>query len=108
MTQKKTTAAKTAVAEAENDLIDELKNVVAQAQDILESTADDQLEKAEIIREKLTEALRELNAGVEQATRQARSGLAAAEDRIRDNPLAAVGIAAGIGVLIGLILNRGR
>ena len=108
MTQKKAAAAKNAAIEAENDLIDELKSVVAQAQDILESTADDQLEKAEIIREKLTEALRELNSGVELATQQARSGLEAAEDRIRDNPLAAVGIAAGIGVLVGLILNRGR
>ena len=108
MTQKKTATAKTTAAEAQNDLIDELKNVVAQAQEILESTADDQLEKAEIIREKLGDALRELNAGVEQATQQARSGLEAAEDRIRDNPLAAVGVAAGIGVLIGLMLNRGR
>ena len=108
MTQKKAAAVKNAATEVENDLIDELKNVVAQAQDILESTADDQLEKAEIIREKLTEALRELNSGVEQVTRQARSGLEATEDRIRDNPLAAVGIAAGVGVLIGLILNRGR
>ena len=43
-----------------------------------------------------------------QAQESLRQGAAHTETRIKEHPFAAVGIAAGIGFLIGLLINRKR
>jgi ElaB/YqjD/DUF883 family membrane-anchored ribosome-binding protein len=42
----------------------------------------------------------------DEAAAKARAGAGAAEDYVRDNPWQAVGIAAGLGLLIGLLIGR--
>lgn len=49
-----------------------------------------------------------LRQNVAHAPDAVRDGIAQTEDRIRDKPLTAIGIAAGVGLLLGLLINRGR
>jgi ElaB/YqjD/DUF883 family membrane-anchored ribosome-binding protein len=40
------------------------------------------------------------------AAQQTREAAKAADDYVRENPWTAVGIAAGVGILIGVLINR--
>ncbi len=62
--------------------------------------------KARVARDKLNSVIDELGGKADQVDKAVRKNVADTEDRIRENPLAAVGIAAGVGLLIGLLLNR--
>ncbi len=53
------------------------------------------------------ETLRSLADGLEGAEDAVREGLGKAEETIREHPLLAVGVAAGLGFLLGVLL-RGR
>ena len=51
-------------------------------------------------------AQRTVRKGWAQAESSVRTGVAHTETQIKENPWAAVGIAAGVGVLLGLLINR--
>jgi ElaB/YqjD/DUF883 family membrane-anchored ribosome-binding protein len=78
---------KEAPMEAAGDkLMQELRDVVAAAEEMLAAGADS--ERVKEIRERLAGAGEEL------------------EGRIRKHPYAALGIAAGVGLIIGILLTR--
>lgn len=52
--------------------------------------------------------VRALGSGVEDAEESVRDGLVQAEETIRRHPLAALGVAAGVGFLVGVLVSRGR
>lgn len=75
--------------------------------------------KASEARDKLNAVLADLRVKAQQteqairknlvhAEQSVREGVAHTETRIKENPFAAVGIAAGIGFVIGLLVNRNR
>lgn len=71
-------------------------------------TVDAVYEKARIARDKLNAALGELGTKAEHAGQQVRRGVAQTENKIKEHPFAAVAVAASIGIVIGLLLNRKR
>jgi ElaB/YqjD/DUF883 family membrane-anchored ribosome-binding protein len=71
-------------------------------------TVDTIYEKARVARDKLNAALGELGAKADQAEKQVRRGVAHTESQIKEHPWASVALAAGLGVVIGLLLNRRR
>lgn len=108
MVQKKTDL-REALTDTREALVEELKAAIAQAEEAIHSAADEQfVEKARAIRAQLSQSLTELDAGMARTRHQLQAGITVAEERVRDNPFAAIGIAAGVGVLIGLLLNRRR
>lgn len=108
MVQKKSDL-REALADTREALVEELKAAVAQAEEAMRSAADEQfVEKARAVRAQLKQSLAELDAGMTHTRRQLQAGVDAAGERVRDNPLAAVGIAAGVGLLLGLLLKRRR
>ena len=63
-------------------------------------------QKARVARDKLNTIMNELGTKADHAEKRMRTGVAHTETRIKDNPFAAVAVAAGLGLVVGLLLNR--
>jgi ElaB/YqjD/DUF883 family membrane-anchored ribosome-binding protein len=85
--------------EAANKLMDELRNVIADAEELLRATADQAGPKVQEVRARAEESLRNAKEHLQGAGRQL-------DTQVRDNPWAAVGVAAAIGLLAGILLSR--
>ena len=91
-------------------LMNDLRTVVADAEALLRATAGQAGEKVTEVRARAEESLRAARASMERASAdmaaRARAGAHAADEYVHDNPWASVGIAAGVGFLIGYMLGR--
>jgi ElaB/YqjD/DUF883 family membrane-anchored ribosome-binding protein len=91
-------------------LMTDLTNVVRDAENLLRATASQTGEKVQEVRAKTEESLRHAKArlaGVEQeALERARALAGDADEYVRGNPWQAIGIAAGIGLVLGLLISR--
>ena len=91
-------------------LLDDLTAIVRDAESLLRATASQGGEKVEEVRAKAEESLRQVKArlkGVEEETlARARAIAGDADEYVRGNPWQAVGIAAGIGLVLGLLMAR--
>jgi ElaB/YqjD/DUF883 family membrane-anchored ribosome-binding protein len=79
--------------------MDELRNVIADAEELLRATADQAGPKVQEVRERAEESLRSAREHLQGAGRQL-------DTQVRENPWAAVGIAVGIGLIAGILLSR--
>ena len=79
--------------------MDELRNVIADAEELLRVTADQAGPKVQEVRARAEESLRSAREHLSGAGNQL-------DAQVRENPWAAVGIAAAIGLLVGILLSR--
>jgi len=83
----------------ERSMMDDLKAVIADAEELLRTTAD-----------QAGPRIQEVRARAEESLRTAREHLGGAgaelDSKVRANPWAAVGIAAGVGLIVGILLSR--
>ena len=85
--------------ERTDNLMEDLKAVIADAEELLRATADQAGPRVAEIRARAEESL--------AAAREHLQGAGAELDsKVRANPWAAVGIAAGIGLIVGVLLSR--
>jgi ElaB/YqjD/DUF883 family membrane-anchored ribosome-binding protein len=94
-------------------LANELRNVVSQAEALLEAISQDRDEALGALRERVHESIDTAKARLEDLEQQAAQATqrvaVAAETWVRDNPWTAVAIAASAGLLIGaLLVGSGR
>ena len=93
-------------------LMQDLRMVVADAEELLRATAGQAGEKVsaarERIQENLTAAKVRLAAAQEAVADKARQAANATDEYVHDNPWKAVGIGAGVGLIIGMLISRGR
>ena len=91
-------------------LIDDLTAVIRDAESLLRATAAQTGDRIEEVRARAEETVRnakERLAGIEdQALERARVFAGDADEYVRGNPWQAVAIAAGAGLLIGLLMSR--
>ena len=91
-------------------LIEDLHAVVRDAEDLLKATASQAGEKIQQARERAEESVRQAKerlAGLEdEALAHARELANDADKFVRDKPWQAVAIAAGVGLVLGLLLSR--
>jgi ElaB/YqjD/DUF883 family membrane-anchored ribosome-binding protein len=91
-------------------LIEDLKVVAHDVEELLKATASQTGEKVAAARARAEESLRgvqkHLLEGGDEAAAHARAAADAADDYVRDNPWQAVGIAAGVAFLIGYLIGR--
>jgi ElaB/YqjD/DUF883 family membrane-anchored ribosome-binding protein len=91
-------------------LIEDLKVVAQDVEELLRATASQTGEKISAARVRAEESLRaaraRLNEAGDDVAESARAAAGAADDYVRDNPWQAVGIAAGIGLVVGFLLGR--
>jgi len=91
-------------------LVEDLKVVMHDAEALLKATSAQTGEKLQEVRARAEESLRKAQARLgeieQEAVKRAREVADATEDYVRENPWQSVGIAAGIGLLVGLLLSR--
>jgi ElaB/YqjD/DUF883 family membrane-anchored ribosome-binding protein len=91
-------------------LVDDLSAVLAEAEEMLKRAAAETGDKARDLRSqvetKLLRAKLRLQEIEGEAVDRAKAAARATDDYVHDNPWQAIGIAAAIGVAIGLLLNR--
>jgi ElaB/YqjD/DUF883 family membrane-anchored ribosome-binding protein len=93
-----------------DQLIDDLTAVIRDAESLLRATAAQTGDKVQEIRARAEESVRQAKTRLanveEQALAQARELAGEADQYVRGNPWGAVGIAAGVGLVLGLLLSR--
>jgi ElaB/YqjD/DUF883 family membrane-anchored ribosome-binding protein len=91
-------------------LMDNLHAVIRDAESLLRATAAQGGEKIQEVRARAEESVRQAKerlAGVQQEAIEKAEALANdANEFVRGNPWQAVGIAAGIGLVLGLLISR--
>jgi len=91
-------------------LVEDLKVVMRDAEALIKATSTQTGEKIQEVRARAEESLRQartrLNALEDEALQRARQMADATETYVRENPWQSVGIAAGVGLLVGLLLSR--
>ena len=92
-------------------LVGDLRNLVADAEELLKATASQAGDKIGVARQKIEQSLIEGKKALADAEKSlvAKSKECAeiADDYVRENPWSAVGIAGGIGLVLGLLI-RGK
>ena len=91
-------------------LAQDLRVVIADAEELLRATAGQAGEKFAATREKVQESIARARAELSDVedllVDQGKQAARAADDYVRANPWHSVGIAAGIGLVIGLLISR--
>jgi ElaB/YqjD/DUF883 family membrane-anchored ribosome-binding protein len=91
-------------------LASDLRVVVADAEELLRATAGQMGEKAVIARERIQESLRaakdKLSRAEEAVVDKTKAAARATDDYVHEHPWGAVGIAAAVGLVIGMLISR--
>jgi ElaB/YqjD/DUF883 family membrane-anchored ribosome-binding protein len=80
-------------------LMKDLKAVVGNAEDLLKATADQSGEQIARVRARAEESLRVARARMKDVGGEL-------DEQVRENPWTAVGVAAGIGLVLGILIAR--
>jgi len=91
-------------------LVADFKVVVADAEELLRATASLAGDKAAAARDKIQESLRDAKYRLTQAEEaimlKSKQAAKATDEYVHEHPWKAVGIAAGVGLVIGLLIGR--
>ncbi len=97
-------------AVSKEKLVTDLKVVVADAEELLRATASSAGEKVSELPEKIQDRLRDAKIRLADAEAalvdKTKAAARATDDFVHENPWKAVGIAAGVGLLLGVIIGR--
>ncbi len=90
-------------------LVGDLKNLVADAEELLKATASQAGDKIGLARQKIEQSLIEGKKALADAERtfveKSKEAADIADDYVRENPWSAIGIAAGVGLILGLLIR---
>ena len=87
-------------------LVADLKRVVRDSEELLLATAGAAGDKAQEVRERLTDALETAKRTCHRLEEKAVEGAKAADRAVREHPYQSIGVAFGIGLLIGVLVTR--
>jgi ElaB/YqjD/DUF883 family membrane-anchored ribosome-binding protein len=91
-------------------LVADLRQVIADAEELLSATAHQTEDKVVALRERIGENLREARyklADAEEALKaKTREVARVTDDYVHENPWRSIGIAAGVGLVVGLLIGR--
>lgn len=91
-------------------LMKDLRAVVVGTEDLLKATSEQTGERIEKVRAKAEESLRNARARVQASGHElqaaAQDAARQVNDQVREHPWTAVGVAAGIGLIVGILLGR--
>ena len=95
---------------AREKLAQDLKIVISDAEDLLRASASQAGEKAAAARDGIEDSLRQAKAKLAEAEDilldRGKQAARATDEYVHDHPWQAVGIAAGVGLVIGLLISR--
>jgi ElaB/YqjD/DUF883 family membrane-anchored ribosome-binding protein len=91
-------------------LVDDMRSVIADAEDLLRATANQAGEKIGVARERIQESLQQAKVKLAEVqaivTERSKQAAQYTDDYVRENPWRAIGVAAGIGLLLGILMSR--
>ena len=87
-------------------LVTDLKRVVRDSEELLQASAGAVGDKAHAMRKRLSETLEAAKAMCRQLEEKAREGAKATDKVIREHPYESIGVAFGIGLLVGVLVTR--
>lgn len=91
-------------------LIADLRAVVADAEELLRATAGQASNGASDLRAKIQANLQTAKANLAEAqaavTERAKAAGKAADEYVHENPWTSIGVAAGVGLLVGMLISR--
>jgi len=94
----------------QQQIVTDIKSVIADAEDMLHATADQAGEKVATMRARIQERLNgaKVRLGEAEAAlmEKTRAAARATDTYVHESPWTAVGIAAAVGLLVGLIIGR--
>ena len=91
---------------ATDRLVTDVKRIVRDSEELLHTTKDAVGDKAQEVRERLTHALVATKRTCRDLEDKAVEGAKAADKTIRDHPYQSIGVAFGVGLLIGALVTR--
>ncbi len=94
------------IEESTERLLQELKDVVQEGEEILRAGMDELGDRSGAAREKLMAALDAARETQIRLQERATAGARAADTYIRGNPYQSIGIAFGVGLILGLFATR--
>ena len=92
--------------ETQGKVLTDLKQVVEDSEELLMDSASAVGEKAHQLRERLTRRLETARATCRRIEEKAKDGAKATDKVIREHPYQSLGVALGVGIVIGLLLKR--
>jgi ElaB/YqjD/DUF883 family membrane-anchored ribosome-binding protein len=96
--------------ESQERLVSDIKSVISDAEDVLLATADQAGEKVATLRARVQARLRDAKVRLVEAEAvllaKTKAAAQATDAYVHESPWTAVGIAAGVGLLIGLVIGR--
>jgi ElaB/YqjD/DUF883 family membrane-anchored ribosome-binding protein len=92
--------------QANERLASDLKTVVQDAQDLMEATAGQAGEKASQARSRLAAAIESAKATCQRLEEKTVAAAKATDKTIREHPYESIGIAFGLGLLVGVLIAR--
>jgi ElaB/YqjD/DUF883 family membrane-anchored ribosome-binding protein len=93
-------------AHATERLTEDLAAIAKDAEALFGGSDDNLAERAKEIRDRLAEALEATDKTIKGLNNEPPSALGAIDQMIRDKPYHAVGLAVGVGLILGLLLKR--
>jgi len=94
------------IEESTEKLLQDLKEVVRDGEELLRAGVEELGDRGSAAREKLMAALEIARETQRRLQERAVAGAKAADGYIRDNPYQSIGIAFGVGILLGLFVTR--
>lgn len=97
---------------SKDKLVHDFRVVVSDAEELLRATANQAGEKVTAARERIQENLvaakARLASAEEVVAEKTKQAAKATDQYVHENPWKAVGIGAGVGLIIGMLISRGR
>lgn len=104
------TKASQALVDSQHRLVSAIRSEISDAEELLSATADQVGEKISRLRTRIEGRLREARVRLADAetllVEKTKAAARAADDYVHESPWTAIGLAAGVGVLVGLALGR--
>jgi ElaB/YqjD/DUF883 family membrane-anchored ribosome-binding protein len=98
------------VSDTKEKLIDDFNGVVSEAEQLLKSVANESSDKTHELLSKLERNLRLAKERVvdfqDVAVERTKAAARATDDYVHEHPWRSIGVAAALGVVVGLLLNR--
>ena len=96
--------------DSQEQLVSDIKSVISEAEEMLGATADQTGEKIANLRARIQARLRDAKLRLIEAeallVTKTRAAARATDEYVHESPWTAVGIAAAVGLLVGLIIGR--
>jgi ElaB/YqjD/DUF883 family membrane-anchored ribosome-binding protein len=95
---------------SKDKIVEDFRAVVADAEELLRATANQAGEKVAAARERIQDSLHKAKVKLAEAedviVQRSKQAARATDDFVHENPWQAVGAAAGVGLVVGLLIGR--